>query len=68
VATVLIVGSFGLYFTITRGLCSVEWKDIINIIVGALVANLTAIVQYYFGSSDGSARKNEVIAELAAKK
>ena len=63
IAGLLILGSIGVYALIAYGLCSTEWKDVVMIIVGALVANLTAIVQYYFGSSSGSAAKTEIMAK-----
>lgn len=44
------------------------WKigneQIFNIVVGAIVANGTTIVQYYLGSSASSAKKDEVVANL----
>lgn len=34
----------------------------LNLIIGALIGSFTSVVQYFFGSSKGSADKNEIIA------
>lgn len=38
-------------------------KELIYVVVGALVATLSSIISYFFGSSKGSTEKNEVIKE-----
>lgn len=58
--------------TITAGFFGVLWllmtleghgnmRDALLIMVGALGAAFGAIVNYYFGSSSGSAQKNEML-------
>lgn len=42
-------------------------RDALLIMVGALAAMSTSVVNYYFGSSSGSARKDEIRAMEAAK-
>lgn len=63
VGSLLIICSGAVYYFVISGSCSLEWKDIVNIIVGALVANLTTVVQYYFGSSQGSKLKTDAMVE-----
>ena len=36
-------------------------KELLNIVVGALIASFTAVVGYFYGSSLGSAEKNEML-------
>jgi len=36
-------------------------KDLLNIVLGALIASFTAVVQYFYGSSLGSADKTEFL-------
>lgn len=36
-------------------------KDILNIVVGALIGMAGNVVNYFFGSSKGSADKNELL-------
>lgn len=36
-------------------------KDILLMIVGALIASFSALVSYYFGSSKSSSDKNELL-------
>ena len=38
-------------------------KDLLNLVVGALIGSFTAIVGYFFGSSLGSAEKTEIISK-----
>ena len=38
-----------------------ENKDTINIVIGALAGSFVTIVSYYFGSSKGSADKQEIL-------
>ena len=59
----MIVGAFYLFTIVTRGGCDPQWKDIVNIIVGVLAANLTTVVNFYFGSSSGSEEKTQIMAE-----
>ena len=36
-------------------------QDILNLVIGALIGSFTSVVGYYFGSSLGSAEKNEML-------
>jgi len=67
IAVLLILCSGAVYGFVMLGYANAFWKDIVNIIVGALVANLTAVVQYYFGSSKGSADKTAILADAVRK-
>lgn len=42
-------------------------KDPLLIMLGALGAIITGITQYYYGSSSGSARKNDMIDRIMSK-
>lgn len=39
--------------------------EILSILLGALASNFTAVVQYWIGSSSGSASKDDAIKTLA---
>ena len=41
-------------------------KDILLILIGALVAIVKDVFGYYFGSSEGSARKTELLTTVPA--
>ena len=68
IAALVIIGGIAVYLFVAKGYCSVEWKDVVMIIIGALVANITAVVQYYFGSSSGSTDKTGIIAKALEHK
>ena len=38
-----------------------EQKELLSLCVGALIANFSMVISYYFGSSKGSADKNELL-------
>ena len=61
VALLMIAGSFAIFAMIGKGLCSLEWEKTIMLIVGALIANLTTIVSWYFGSSEDSSKKTDLM-------
>lgn len=63
VAGMLVICSGAIYYFVAAGYCSTEWVRTIDIIIGALVANMTTVVAYYFGSSQGSKEKTEIMAQ-----
>jgi len=40
-----------------------ELKDSLNLVIGALIGAFGTVVGYFYGSSKGSAEKNEIIAK-----
>jgi len=42
-------------------------KDLLNIILGALIGFEGSVVTYFYGSSAGSAKKDEIMAEQSKK-
>jgi len=60
-AGAVVVGFFALMYLLVYHAIPAENKEILNIVVGALIASFTAVVGYYFGSSKGSSDKNEML-------
>jgi len=60
----VIVGSFGLFALIYVWPCAAGLNDILLLIVGALIANMTTVVNWYFGSSEGSMKKTDATIAL----
>jgi heme O synthase-like polyprenyltransferase len=57
-AAVIALGFFGiLIYMIRMG----TYETSINLVVGALVGSFTLVVGYFFGSSKGSADKNDIL-------
>ena len=56
------------FFLILAGLLFLEMpegsREALYIMLGALASAYTAVVAYYFGSSDGSNRKNDILDRL----
>jgi len=61
IATLVIIGSFGLFAIVVFGFCKPEWEKVVFLIVGALIANLTTVVSWYFGSSEDSSKKTDMM-------
>ena len=57
---------FGLVLFQT-GLIDPSRKDLAIYILGALTTAITQILSYYFGSSDGSAKKNNLLEDMMKK-
>ena len=61
----IVIGFFVLlYLLVSRTVPDVN-KDLLNLIVGALIGSFSTIVGYFFGSSAGSAKKDETISNIA---
>ena len=55
------IGFFTLLYMLLLSAVPAENKDILNIVVGALIGAFSSIVGYFYGSSLGSADKNELL-------
>ena len=55
------VGFFGLLIGLLYVGVPAENKDLLNLVVGALIGSFASIVGYFYGSSKGSAEKNELL-------
>lgn len=59
------VGFFGLMIFMMKWDVPAANKDMLNIMLGALGGAWVSIISYYFGSSAGSAKKDETISKLS---
>jgi uncharacterized protein YacL len=57
---VILVVMLYLLFTVT---IPQDNMNILLLIIGALISSFTTVVQYYFGSSKGSADKDKIIRD-----
>lgn len=58
---IIVIGFFILLYALLRLSIPEANKDILNIVVGALIGSFTSIVGYFYGSSLGSSEKNEML-------
>lgn len=58
---VIVIGFFILLYLLLANSIPESNKDLLNIVVGALIGSFTSIVGYFYGSSLGSAEKNELL-------
>jgi len=68
IAMVVIGLCFALIFAVLFFGVQTEERDIVLIIVGAVLGYIGTIIQFYLGSSKGSKDKNEVIRKLEDNK
>ena len=63
IAFVVLVGFFGCIWLVVEREVSGFMRDALLILIGNLAAAFMAVVNYYFGSSSGSAQKNQLLAQ-----
>ena len=57
------LGFFGVLWAIMAHAVPAESRDVLNLMLGALGTAWTCVIAYYFGSSSGSDRKTELLAQ-----
>jgi hypothetical protein len=66
-ALMTVIGTFALFgLAFSRKVDGANEK-VLFMVIGALSSIATTVVSYYFGSSEGSASKNEIIQKLKEK-
>ena len=55
------IGFFALLYILVYKSIPVENKDVLNLVIGALIGSFTTVVSYFFGSSKGSSDKTKLI-------
>jgi heme O synthase-like polyprenyltransferase len=58
---IIVIGFFLLLYLLVYQQIPIENKDILNIVVGALIGSFTTVVGYFYGSSKSSADKTEML-------
>ena len=61
-AGIITVGFFALLYLLAVKEVPENNADVINLVVGALIAAFSSVVSYFFGSSAGSKQKTELLA------
>ena len=58
---IIVIGFFLLLYLLIYQNIPVNNKDILNIVIGALIGSFTTVVGYFYGSSKGSSDKTKMI-------
>lgn len=58
---IVVMGFFALMVILVYKTIPEANKDMLNLVVGALLGSFTSIVGYFFGSSLGSSAKNDLL-------
>lgn len=58
----IVVGFFVLLYLLIMAEVPERNKDLLNLVVGALIGSFATVVGYFYGSSAGSATKTEIMA------
>lgn len=68
-ATVLVLGFFGVTAALLSGYAIIpkEYEMVVGGLVGTLGSGVIQVLNYYFGSSAGSAAKTDALAKMAAR-
>lgn len=64
-ATAIVVGFLAICVVVFRTGVKTEMKDLAMVVIGVIAKIVSDIYAYYFGSSDGSRRKTEIMAGVA---
>lgn len=57
----IVAGFFALLILLVLSAVPSENKDLLNLVVGTLIGSFSSIVSYFFGSSLGSSKKDELL-------
>ena len=57
ISLIVLLGTIGLLWIVVTGRVTGEMKDILLLIIGFVTASANTVINYYFGSSSGSAQK-----------
>ena len=60
-AAIIVMGIFALLGILIKTAVPEINKDLLNIVIGSLLTAFSVVVGYFFGSSLGSAEKNEML-------
>ena len=63
----IVVGFFTMIYLLIKSSVPEPNKDLLNLVVGALIGSFASVVGYFFGSSAGSAKKDETISSIVNK-
>ena len=59
----IVAGFFALLILLVLSAVPTENKDLLNLVVGTLIGSFSGIVSYFFGSSLGSSKKDQLLNE-----
>lgn len=62
IAGAIVLFAFSLFLLYSLGKIDPANKDVMLIVIGSVTTTLATVVGYYFGSSQGSAKKTEIMA------
>jgi drug/metabolite transporter (DMT)-like permease len=64
---IIVIGFFLLLYLLVKSQVPEANKDLLNLVVGALIGSFATIVGYFYGSSKSSAAKDETIHTMLTK-
>ena len=59
--SLIVIGFFILLYLLVTSTVPDTNKDLLNLVVGALIGSFATVVGYFYGSSAGSAAKNDLL-------
>ncbi len=65
--TVIVVGFFVILYLLVMNIVPESNREVLNILLGALVGSFGSIVQYFYGSSQGSREKTDLMSDKKEK-
>jgi hypothetical protein len=64
----VVIGFFVLLYLLLLKTVPEQNRDLLNLVVGALIGSFASVVSYFFGSSAGSSAKDKTISDIVTNK
>jgi hypothetical protein len=66
-AGIVIIGFFILLYALIKSEIPGNNRELLSLVIGALIGSFSTIIGYFFGSSAGSSKKDEIIKDIQNK-
>ena len=67
-AGVIVFGFFSLLYILIKSEIPTNNRELLSLTIGALIGSFSSVVGYFFGSSAGSSRKDDIIKDAMQNK
>ena len=63
IAVTYLIGAFAIFIMVILGKADLQWRDVALMIIGAIITKSGTIIDWYYGSSQDSSKKTDLLAE-----
>jgi len=66
-AGIVVCGFFLLIYVLMKAEIPASSRDLLSLVIGALIGSFSTVIGYFFGSSAGSSKKDEIMKDAIKK-